>query len=508
MRKIGTVYLVGAGPGDPGLITVRGLELLRSADVVVHDALVSGALLAEARAGARLIDVGKRGGQAGAPLQRRALRALEREARAGRRVVRLKGGDPFVFARGSQEAEHLARRRIPFEIVPGVPAAIGASAYAGIPLTDRRLASAVTFVTATEARSKLDRPTVDWSALARAGGTIVVYMGARRIPAIARRLIGGGRTAQTPAAAVSWGTLPRQQVVEGTLATIGSRARSAGLSAPAVLFVGPVVRLRRMLSWFEKRPLFGKKVLITRAAPQAGALARSLEQRGAQVVEVPVIACRPLWSRRIRSALESLGGWDWVLFTSPNGVDAFFQGLERLGRDARALAGARVGAVGPGTSESLKRFGVVADLMAQPFTTEGLYLALKRAGAIRAKSFLAVRSKLATDELARRLTRAGARRVTILPIYTTVQGSSAARARAEIERDGIDLVTFTSASTVENFNRILPRAVRSRLSRRARFVSIGPVTSRAMRRLGLRVWRQARVSSLAGMVSALEDSGR
>ena len=358
-----TVYLVGAGPGDPGLLTRRGEELLRRADVVVYDRLASPALLTLVPPGAELVDVGKAPGRV-ALAQEQINELLVARGAAGLVVVRLKGGDPFVFGRGGEEAESCIAAGVPFEVVPGVTSAIAAPAYAGIPVTHRGLSTSVTVVTGHEDPGKPGSDT-DWAALARAGGTLVVLMGAGRAADIAEALLAGGRAPATPVAAVRWGTRPEQRTVRGTLATLAAM----GVESPSAIVIGEVAGLD--LSWFERRPLFGRRVVVTRAREQASELRARLEQLGADVIELPSIALQDL-----DFELPALDPYAWVVFTSANGVDAFFdRGLAPAGLDARALAPARVAAIGPGTSRALVRRGIRADLVPEQFVAESLLAA-------------------------------------------------------------------------------------------------------------------------------------
>lgn len=356
----GTVYLVGAGPGDPGLMTTRAVELIAGADAILHDRLIPPGALDGARADAELVYVGKRPGSPSMP-QSEINERLVALAGEGKRVVRLKGGDPFVFGRGGEEAEALAGAGVPFEVVPGVTAGVAAPAYAGIPVTHREVASAVAFITGHEDPDKPERA-VDWDALARFPGTLVFYMGVKSLPRIASELRAAGRPHDEPAAAVGHATLPTQQVVHGTLADIAARVEDAGLTAPAVTIVGPVAGLRETLAWLEKRPLFGRTVAVTRARAQASELAARLTQLGAHVVETPAIRIEP------RPVEIELKGYDLVCVTSPNGAALLMDAL----RDARDLAGSTVAAIGPGTAAQLRRRGVEADVVPERSVAEAL----------------------------------------------------------------------------------------------------------------------------------------
>ena len=479
-----TVYLVGAGPGDPGLLTRRGEELLRRADVVVYDRLASRALLDLAPAGAELVDAGKAPG--GVALTQDAINeVLIARGRAGLAVVRLKGGDPFVFGRGGEEAEACREAAIPFEVVPGVTSAIAAPAYAGIPVTHRGVATSVTIVTGHEDPAKPESDT-DWEALARAGGTLVVLMGAGNATEIARRLIAGGRDASTPVAAVRWGTRPEQRTVRGTLGTIAELR----VEAPSAIVVGGVAALD--LGWFERRPLFGRRVVVTRAREQASTLRTRLEELGAEVIELPAIAVEPL-----DFELPALREYAWCIFTSVNGVDAFFdRGLARAGLDARALAPARIAAIGPGTAEALARRGIRADLVPERFVAESLVAAFPDP-AEAGERVLVARAESARDVIPAGLT-AGGYVVDVLGVYRTVPVTPDARDLARVRAGEVDAVTFTSSSTVDNFCDAVG-AVASEV----RVISIGPVTSDTARERGMTVHAEADPHTIDGLVDAV-----
>ena len=368
----GFVSLVGAGPGDPGLLTVRARALLGAADAVVYDALVNPRIVRDAavRPNAELHDVGKRGGAPSAR-QEEINALLVRLARDGKRVVRLKGGDPFVFGRGSEEAQALAAAGVPFEVVPGVTAGVAAPAYAGIPVTHRGMASAVTFVTGHEDSAKHESD-LDWASLARAGGTLVLYMGVKRLPDIVAALTAGGLSADTPAAVIEWGTWPRQRTIRSTLGEIVEAARAAGIGAPSITVIGDVARLRDDIAWFDRRPLHGRRILVTRARAQASELADRLTQLGAEVIEAPAITIAPADPAPLRAALGRLDAYQWVLFTSQNAVEIAWTALRDSGGDARRFAGVRVGAVGQATAGALLGHGIAADVIPPRATAESL----------------------------------------------------------------------------------------------------------------------------------------
>jgi uroporphyrinogen III methyltransferase/synthase len=480
-----TVYLVGAGPGDPELLTRRGEALLRRADVVVYDRLAASVLLELVPPGAERIDVGKAPGRA-AMTQEQINDVLVAGGREGKTVVRLKGGDPFVFGRGGEEAEACLAAGVPFEVVPGITSAIAAPAYAGIPVTHRGLSTNFTVVTGHEDPSK---PSVDtnWDALARAGGTLVILMGAGRLGDIARALIDGGRPPETPVAAVRWGTRPEQHTVRATLATIAT----VGVEAPSAIVVGDVAGLN--LAWFEARPLFGRRVVVTRAREQASELRSRLEQLGAGVVELPSIAVE-----RGEFALPDLSAYEWLVFTSANGVDAFFDnGVAPNNLDARALAALRVAAIGPGTAAALSRRGVRADLQPERFVAEALVAAFPPPARPKARVLLA-RAEQARDALPDGLAGKGYG-VDVLPVYRTVATDPDAELLARVRTDRVDAITFTSSSTVTNFC----DAIGALPVPRPLIVSIGPVTSATLRERGLEVDVEAEPHTIDGLVAAV-----
>jgi uroporphyrinogen III methyltransferase / synthase len=481
----GVVYLVGAGPGDPGLMTRRSLELIAAADVILYDRLIPPGALGGARPDAELRYVGK---EPGAPaVEQEELNAqLVELGRAGRCVVRLKGGDPFLFGRGGEEAEALAAAGVAFEVVPGVTAGVAAPAYAGIPVTHRDAASAVAFVTGHEDPEK-EGSALDWEALARFPGTLVFYMGVRNLSLISERLRAAGRDSQQPAAVVARGTMSDQQTVTGPLAQIAERVDEAGLRPPAITVIGPVAGLRDTLAWLERRPLNGQVVAVTRARTQASGLAARLRALGAQVLEKPAIRIEP---RSVLLARPET--YDLICFTSPNGVRVYF---EALGRDARALAGATVAAIGPGTAAELERHGIRADVVPERFVAEGLLEALPD---VSGMSVLVARAAGARDVLPDGLRQRGAS-VHVLPLYDTV-----AEPIARDALEGATYVTFTSSSTVSFFldgGGILPDG--------ARVVSIGPVTSETLREHGIEPDVEAAQHDIDGLVRAiLEDVRR
>jgi len=491
-----TVYLVGAGPGDPGLMTARSLELIAHADVIVYDRLIPETALAGARADAELVYVGKEGGGPSVG-QDEIERVLVERGSRGLSVVRLKGGDPFVFGRGGEEAEALRAAGVAFEVVPGVTAGVAAPAYAGIPVTHREAASAVAFVTGHEDPAKPESA-LDWAALAVFPGTVVVYMGVRQLASITARLIDGGRAPEEPAALVQRGTLPGQRAVLGTLATIAQDAEREGVRAPAVAVFGPVAALRERLAWLEARPLHGLRVAVTRARAQASAIAARLRGLGAAVLETPAIRIEPL-----PGPAPELSRYDLVCLTSPNGVDALFDRLRAAGRDARAFAAdARVAVIGPGTAHRLARFGVRADVVPERFVAEGLVEAL---GDAPVRHALVARAEEARDVLPDALRARGAE-VDVLALYRTVVEPLSPEQLSGLA--DADYVTFTSSSTVRNLFAAAGEALLG-AERRPRLASIGPVTSATLREHGLEPDVEAERHDIEGLLDALvADAGR
>ncbi len=481
-----TVYLVGAGSGDPGLLTARALELIAAADVIVYDRLIPDSALDGARPDSQLLYAGKEGGGPSMP-QAEIERLLLEHGASGATVVRLKGGDPFVFGRGGEEAEALRAAGIPFEVVPGVTAGVAAAAYAGIPVTHRDLASAVAFLTGHEDPAKPESA-LDWKALAAFPGTLVVYMGVRQLGAIAQRLIDGGRPADQPAALVQRGTFPDQRAVVATLASISSVAEAERIKAPAIAIFGPVAAMRERLAWFETRPLSGRIVAVTRARAQASGLASRLRALGAVVVEAPAIRIEAL-----DGPAPDIERYDLVCLTSPNGVRLLFERLAAAGRDARALAGARVAAIGPGTAAALRGCGVIADVVPERFVAEGLVEALADVPVSRA---LVARAAEARDVLPDALRSRGAV-VDVLALYETVVEPLDADQLEGVRSS--DYVTFTSSSTVKYFFASAGDA----LGPGTRLVSIGPVTSQTLREHGRDPDVEAGRHDIDGLVDAL-----
>ncbi len=500
VEQAGTVYLVGAGPGDPGLLTVRGRQLIDRADAIVYDALANPALLppgARESGHPELYNVGKRGGQDSVAQEDINL-LLVRLAREGKRVVRLKGGDPLIFGRGSEEAQACNDATVPFEIVPGVTAGIAAPAYAGIPLTHRGLSTSVTFVTGHEDPSKSATQT-NWSALAKVGGTIVLYMGVKTLSSIAAALMEGGMPGEIPAAAIQWGTHPKQRTVLATLATLAAEAEAKGVKAPVITVIGWPVILRDEISWFETRPLFGKRIAVTRAAGQASVLSDRLRELGADVIEMPATMVARLDAAPLRALLPELGDFDWLIFTSQNAVSIFWEQLLGSGADARALAGVKITAVGPATAGALLERGIAVDVIPERFVAEGLIEKLSERSDIAGSRVLYVTAENARETVFEGLSALGAD-VTVVPIYRSLRETGDSSRLAKALREGtVDLVTFTSGSGVRGF----VEAVGEELARTAAAVSIGPQTSEALRSAGIEVRAEAEESTIGGLIKAV-----
>lgn len=502
--KSGHVFLVGAGPGAPDLITVRGAELVRSADVIVYDNLVAYATLRLARDDAELIFAGKKGGGTDNIPQAEINRILIQQARRGRRVVRLKGGDPFIFARGGEEAEALRAAGVEYEIVPGVTSAIAVPAFAGIPLTHREHGSFVTILTGHLDPAKDAQAAIPWTDLARAAngrGTIVMLMGTARLRDNLSHLIEGGMAETTPAAAIQWGTTANQQSVVGTLANLADEVERAGLGAPAVIVVGECAALANQLGWYERMPLFGRRIVVTRAAGDAAGLIERLRAIGAEVIGVPVIATAPPSSYAVLDkAIAKIGSFDWIIFTSAKGVDAFMQRLRTLHRDIRELGKAAIAAIGPATAARVANYALKVAAMPAEYRAERLIDALTTER-IKGARILIPRAEVAREVLPKMLRDAGASEVVIAPAYATVRPEATAREhlRGLIGSASIDLVTFTSPSTVKNWIELAGDA-----GMRFKAAVIGPITAEAARAHGLDVAVEAATYTVDGLVEAIE----
>jgi uroporphyrinogen III methyltransferase/synthase len=484
----GKVYLVGAGPGDPELITVKGRRILERADAILFDHLAPDALLDLAPSGAERVYVGKKKSAHAFSQDEIGAMLIER-ARRGLTVVRLKGGDPFLFGRGGEEAEALADAGIPFEVVPGVTAPLGIAAYAGVPLTHREHTSAVTFVTGHAVAA------IDWGRIGHAE-TLVIFMGLTAFSEIARELMAQGRAADTPAIAVRWATRADQETLAGTLATLPGLIAERGMKPPATIVIGEVARLRDKLNWFERRPLFGKRIVVTRAKDQADALASKLEALGACAIPLPTIETQPAADPApLDRAIANLSCYDWLIFTSANGVRYFMERLDRSTADLRGLR-AKICAIGPATRAAVEALHLKVDLMGKEYVAEGL-LAAFAAHDLAGKRVLLPRAAVARDLVPAELTKRGAE-VDVVEAYRTVIPADAAERAAAVFARKPDAITFTSSSTVQNF----VAAAGAKTLEGVKVVSIGPVTSRTARDLGIAVAAEAREYTVEGLVEA------
>ena len=499
MSKTGIVYLVGAGPGDLGLVTLRAKECIENADVIVYDHLANPEMLNWAREDAEIVYAGK---EAGEPQlsQQEINRLLIEKAREGKRVVRLKGGDPFVFGRGAEEAQAIVDAGIPFEIVPGITSAIAGPAYAGIPLTHRAHNSHVTFFTGHEDPAK-PQSTVDYPALSKLGGTQVMLMGVERLGAVTSEMLKQGVRNDLPVALVRSATTGRQETLTGTLADIAQKAVANDFKAPAVAVFGEVVALRDGLNWYEKRPLLGKRIVVTRTRKQASALSNKLHALGAHVIELPTIRIEPPGNlREFAELVQDAHVYDWIVFTSANGVEAFFDIFFKLYDDGREIGGARIAAIGPATAQRLKDFHLHVDLQPDEFVAEGLVREFKKQGSIENLRILLVRAEKARDTLPKELSAMGAIMDEGFAYRTVPETRDRSGARRQLAHDGADLITFTSSSTVENFLALgLP------WPKGMRIASIGPITSKTVRDQGLKVDVEARRHDIDGLVQAIGE---
>ena len=497
--KIGKCFLVGAGPGDPGLLTLRAKECIEGADVIIYDYLCNPEILKWARQDVEIIFAGKKAGAH--TLKQDEINALLLEkANAGKQVVRLKGGDPFLFGRGAEEALALSSAGIPFEIVPGVSSAIAGPAYAGIPVTHREKASHVTFFTGHEDPQK-ETSSIDFKALAQLGGTQVMLMGMERLETIARELLNHGASPELPVALIRWATTGQQQTIVGTLQNIAAEAREQNFAAPAIAVFGEVVSLREKLQWFEGRELSGKRIVVTRTRAQAGALSTQLRALGADVFELPTIEIQPPTDLRAFAELvQDAHAYDWIVFTSPNGVTAFFDLFYKLYDDAREIGGARIAVIGPGTAQRVKSFHMHVDLEPEEFVAEGLVRAFQKQGTIENLRILLARAEQARDVLSKQLTRLGAIVDEGFAYRTVAETRDVTGARRRFVDEGADLITFTSSSTVENF-----LALGLEWPKGMQVASIGPITSKTARERGLTVDIEARRHDISGLVEAIRN---
>lgn len=498
----GIVYLVGAGPGDPSLITLRGVECLKRAEVVVYDYLANEQLLSHAPDSAERIYAGKIGGRHNQG-QDEINNLLVNKGGAGKVVVRLKGGDPFVFGRGGEECEALRDAGIPFEVVPGVTAAVGASAYSGIPLTHRDITASVAFVTGQEGKDK-NESNIDWDRLSLGGGTVVFYMGITTLRRNMQRMMDHGRSPGTPVALVRWATTACQQVLVGTLADIADQAEECDFKPPAITIVGEVVALREKLQWFDKRPLCGKKIVVTRAAEQAGEFSAKLAARGATVLECPTIRLvEPESWQLLDLAIRELPTYDWVVLTSVNAVRYFFQRLAALGFDARCLAGCRICAVGPKTADEIRLFGIKPDLVPNDYKAEGVVHEFSRLD-IHNSRVLFPHADKARDVIPRELKRMGAHVDSPVAYCNVLPERLQPETLFALEKRSVDCITFTSSSTVQNLAAMLGEELMLDMLKGVAVASIGPITSKSCRDLGLKVDIESKTHTLDALAEMLE----
>ncbi len=503
MKSKGIVYLVGAGPGDAGLLTVRGAEMLAGAEVVISDALVNPELLRLAPAGAEVIVRSQ--GDSGHPVsQEEIMELLVGRAREGKTVVRLKGGDPYVFGRGGEEAEELAAAHIPFEVVPGVTSVTAVPNYAGIPLTHRDLCSSFHVITGHE-QSEKGTPSVDWRAVAQAPGTKVVLMGVKQIRQITSELVAGGLPAATPAAMINRGTTGRQRTLVATVGTLADAVEAQGFTSPAVTVIGDVVKLRGKLDWCEHRPLFGQRVVVTRTRDQASQLSRLLSGHGAEVLEIPTIRIEPPTNHGpLIEAMAGLGEYDWLIFTSPNGVAQFFEYFFKAFDDIRALGMVRLAAVGPATAAKLKELHLRVDALPEEFVASKIAKAIGAVENVENLRLLCVRAEVGSPDLVAKLEELGGIVDDVACYQTVPETADRTGTAARLLADGADWVTFTSASTVQNFHARFDLPALLGKFPGLKTASIGPETSKALANLGLTPTVEARSHNLEGLVSTLE----
>ncbi|MBC8439257.1 MAG: uroporphyrinogen-III C-methyltransferase [Deltaproteobacteria bacterium] len=499
--KTGTVYLIGAGPGDPGLLTIKAKECIETADVVVYDYLASPFLLNYARSDAQIIYVGKKGGDHTLSQDKINL-LLVNKAKQGFDVARLKGGDPFVFGRGGEEAQMLLSHKVPYEVVPGVTSAIAAPAYAGIPITHRDHTSFVSFITGHEDPTKKDT-SMQWDVYAKSNATLVFLMGVKNLENIVKNLVKYGKPSDTPIALVRWGTTARQETVTGTLETIVERVKQAKLKSPAIIVIGHVVSLRDELAWFDKRPLFGKRIVVTRARAQASGLVSTLSKLGALCIEIPTIQIVPPEDTApLKKSIENIKDYDWLVFTSVNGVKFFFDTLFDMGLDVRVLGHLNFACIGPVTKERLKNYGILSDILPKTYRAESVIEAFSRVD-IKDKRVLLPRAKQARTILPEELTKMGAQVDDVVAYETRLNSDGKKELISLLEDNEIDAITFTSSSTVSNFMSLLESKNAKKLLKNVVTASIGPITSDTARSLDIEPDVEAKDFTIQGLVNSL-----
>ncbi|HEX8312783.1 MAG TPA: uroporphyrinogen-III C-methyltransferase [Chthoniobacteraceae bacterium] len=495
----GICYLAGAGPGDLGLVTLKVKEVVEQAEVLVYDYLCNPGILSWAPVGAEIIYAGKKAGQH--TMKQEEIDALLVEkTRAGKRVVRLKGGDPFLFGRGGEEAEALAAAGLKFEIIPGVTSAIAAPAYAGIPVTHRDHTSQLTIFTGHEDPTKAES-SLDYARLATTPGTKVMLMGVERLGAITEAFRSHGAAPETPVALVRWGTTGQQQTLRGTLGDIAQRVIEAGFSAPAVAVIGDVVKLRDTLNWFETRPLFGKRIVVTRTRKQAGSLSAGLRNLGADVFELPTIRIDPPKDLLAFAELvRDVHTYEWLVFTSPNGVTAFFDIFFKIYQDVRSIGGVKIAAIGPATASKVREYSLAVDLQPAEFVAEAVVAEFQKIGSVENQMILLARAEQARDVLPQELAKLGAIVDEAIAYRTMPETEDLSGALARFKEEGADLITFTSSSTVENF-----LGLKLPLPAGLKMASIGPVTSKTMRDNGLKVDVEAKQYDIPGLMASIRE---
>ena len=501
--KEGKVYLIGAGPGDPGLITLKGIECIQKADVVVYDYLASPDLLEYVREDAECIYVGKKGGHHTCP-QSQINSMIVQRAKEGMVVARIKGGDPFIFGRGGEEAEELAAYGVHFEIIPGVTSAISVPAYAGIPLTHRDITSTVAFITGHEDPKKGDS-SIDWERISTGVGTLVFLMGVKNLPKIVKNLMLHGRGPKTPVALIRWGTLGKQQTLTDTLENVVESVRKNNFSPPAVFVVGEVVHLRERLNWFETKPLFGKKIVVTRARSQASEFCSLLRECGAVPIEFPTIDVRPPDSfDALDNAIDSIQKYDWLIFTSVNGVESFFRRLMEKGNDIRELKGIKICAIGPRTAKEIEIKGIQIDFLPREYIAESIAQGLNERG-VSGKKFLLPRAKEAREALPDEIRKSGGH-VDVVPAYENVKPAKEKEALERLFLKGqIDVVTFTSSSTVKNFVEVFDKEKLSEFVEGLTIASIGPITAKTASQYGIETHIMPEKYTIPDLTEAIVD---
>ncbi|PIE60880.1 MAG: uroporphyrinogen-III C-methyltransferase [Desulfobacterales bacterium] len=499
--NIGKVYLIGAGPGDPGLLTIKAKECIETADVVVYDYLASPYLLEYAHKNAEIIYVGKKGGDH-TLTQDKINRLLVDKAKAGKTVARLKGGDPFVFGRGGEEAQELLASGVAYEVVPGVTSPIAAPAYAGIPITHRDHTAFVSFITGHE-RPDQKESRMQWDVFAKSDGTLVFLMGVKNLAYIVNNLMDNGKPPETPVALIRWGTTTRQETVTGTLETIVDEVKKAGLKSPAIIVVGHVVALREELAWFDKKPLFGKRIVITRARAQASGLVAALRRLGAHCIEIPTIQIvPPRDTAPLTHAIDNLNNYDWIVLTSVNGVKFFFEALFQKGKDVRALGHLKFACIGPVTKERLADFGIISDILPETYRAESVVAAFAKEE-MTGKKVLLPRAKKARTILPEELHKMGALVDEVTAYETKLADDGKETLIDLLNNNAVDAVTFTSSSTVSNFVSLLEGHDVAALLKDVTIASIGPITSDTAKELGLTPTVEADPYTIQGVIDVL-----